>query len=62
MAADRIWTAAEMELMSPDERARLVRSGMLSSLDALEPGFRARVEEKSRRLAEEYGLLDSEPS
>lgn len=49
-----------MELMSPDERARLVRQGMLTSLDDLDPEFRARVEAKSRRLAEEYGLLDTE--
>lgn len=62
MASERVWTAAEMELMSPDERARLVQEGMLSSLDELAPDFRARVEAKSRRIAEEYGLLDTEPS
>jgi hypothetical protein len=48
--------------MSPDERARLVQEGMLSSLDELDPEFRARVEAKSRRLAKEYGLLDTESS
>jgi hypothetical protein len=49
-----------MELMSPDERARLVRQGMRTSLDDLDPEFRARVEAKSRRIAEENGLLDTE--
>jgi len=51
-----------MELMSPDERARLVRGGQLASLDDLDPEFRAQVEAKSRRIAEEHGLLDTEPS
>ncbi len=62
MDADRVWTAAEMELMTPDERARIVEAGFRDSLDGLDPEFRARVEAKSRRLIEERGLLDSEPS
>ncbi len=62
MSTGKIWTAAEMELMSPDERARIVREGQLSSLDELDPEFRARVEATSRRIAEEYGLLNTEPS
>lgn len=60
MTTRRFWTAAEMELMSPDERARLVRQGMRTSLDDLDPEFRARVDAKSRRLAQECGLLDTE--
>jgi len=55
-------TATEMELMTPNERARVVRDGQLDSLESLDPDFRARVEAKSRKIAEEYGLLDSEPS
>ena len=62
MSPRRIWTATEMELMSPDERARIVREGQLSSLDELDPEFRARVEATSHRIAEEYGLLNTEPS
>ena len=58
----KVWTAAEMEQMSPDERARIVREGQLSSLDELDPEFRARVEATSRRIAKEHGLLDTEPS
>lgn len=58
MGAERVWTAAELELMSPDERARVVRAGMLTSLDDLDPEFRERVEAKSRRLVEQYGLLE----
>ncbi len=48
--------------MTPDERARIVAAGFRDSLDGLDPEFRARVEAKSRRIAEEYGLLDPEAS
>ncbi len=51
-----------MEAMTPDERAGAVAAGFRDSLDGLDPEFRARVEAKSRRLADERGLLDSEPS
>lgn len=60
MEPRKVWTAAEMELMSPDERARIVAEGFQDSLDGLDPEFRARVEEKSRRIVAEYGLLDTE--
>lgn len=62
MESRKVWTAAEMELMSPNERARVVADGFQDSLDGLDPEFRARVEEKSRRLVAEYGLLDTETS
>jgi len=60
MATPKVWTVAEMELMSPDERSRIVQQGQLASLDELDPEFRDRVEEKSRRIAEEYGMLNTE--
>ncbi|MEO1061348.1 MAG: hypothetical protein AAFZ07_08005 [Actinomycetota bacterium] len=60
MAERRVVTAAEMELMSPDERAEVVADGELGSLDDLDPTFRERVADKGRRLLEEHGLLDSE--
>lgn len=60
MDADRVWTAAEMELMTPDERARIVAAGFRESLDGLDPDFRDRVEAKSRRIVAERGLPDSE--
>jgi hypothetical protein len=41
MSTERVWTATEMELMSPDDRVRIVREGQLSSLDELDPEFRA---------------------
>ena len=62
MSSREVWTAEELELLSPDDRARLVRDGMLASLDDLDPAFRARVEAKSRRVAEEHGFLHTESS
>lgn len=62
MAEERVITASEMEQMSPDDRARIVREHELSSLDGLDPDFRTRVEAKSRRIVEEHGLLDVDPS
>ena len=62
MARDRVIKASEMEEMSPDERARVVNDNSLDSLDGLDPAFRSRVEAKGRRILEERGLLDTEPS
>lgn len=62
MPAREVLSAAEMELLSPDERARMIREGMLDSTDGLDLKFRERVEAKSRRLAEEHGLLNTETS
>jgi len=62
MDVDRVWTAAEMELMSPDQRAQIVEAGFRDSLDGLDPDFRARVEAKSLRLVQDRGLLDPERS
>ena len=62
MTGDGVIKPSEMEEMSPDERARLVNDSSLDSLDDLDSAFRARVEAKGRRIAEERGLLDPEPS
>ena len=62
MGTRRVVTAAEMEQMSHDERARLVTENMLDSVDELDPAFRARVEARGRRILEDRGLLDPEPT
>ena len=41
-------SAAQMEQMTPDERARAVRERQLQSLDQLDPKFRDRVEDRRR--------------
>ncbi|MDW3217124.1 MAG: hypothetical protein R8F63_00815 [Acidimicrobiales bacterium] len=55
-------SAAEMEQMTPDERAQAVRDRQLQSLDQLDPKFRDQVEATGRKLLEERGLLDVEPT
>ena len=53
-------SAAEMEQMTPDERAQAVRDRQLRSLDQLDPEFWDRVEKTGRKLLEERGRLDAE--
>ena len=46
-------TAEELDAMSPDERARVVREHIVTDLDQLPEGFRRRVETTAARLAEQ---------
>ena len=46
-------TAEELDAMSPDERARVVREHIVSDLDKLPDGFRRRIESTASRLAEQ---------
>lgn len=46
-------TAAQLDAMSPDERARVVREHIVTDLDELPEGFRRRVEATAARLAEQ---------
>jgi hypothetical protein len=46
-------TAAELDQMSPDERARVVREHLVTDLDHLPDGLRRRVEATAGRLAEQ---------
>ena len=50
---DRALTAAELDQMSPDQRADALRDRLLTDLDELPVTFRQRVEETARRLAEQ---------
>ena len=47
----RVITAAELDAMSPDERARVVREHIVTDLDALPTDFRHRVEATAASLA-----------
>ena len=60
MEVQPILTAAELEQLSPDERARLVNEHSAADLSDLDPEFRARVERTGRQLLENRGLLDPE--
>lgn len=57
MPEDKVWTAAELERMTPDERDRVVRAGFVSDLSTLSPEFAARVRDKGRRLLEERCVI-----
>jgi hypothetical protein len=57
MADDHIWTAAELERLTPDERHRVINEGIVTDLDQLSPDFLARVRAKGRALLEERGLI-----
>jgi hypothetical protein len=49
----RAITAEELDAMSPDERAQVVREHMVTDLDQLPEAFRQRVEATAARLAEQ---------
>ncbi len=49
--AARVLSAAALDQMSPDDRARVVGESIVTDLDELPPGFRGRVEATAARLA-----------
>jgi hypothetical protein len=46
MAVRKIWTAEELEQMSPNQRAEIVRAGFESNLDDVAPDLLARARRK----------------
>jgi hypothetical protein len=57
VADDRIWTAAELERLTPDERQRLLNERVVNDLSKVPPEFLAKVRAKGRALLEERGLV-----
>ena len=57
MADDKVWTAAELEELSPDERHRVVSQGFVTDLADVPPEFLARARAKGRLLLEERGIV-----
>jgi hypothetical protein len=49
----RVITAEELDGMTPDERAQVVRDHIVTDLDQLPDGFRRRVETTAAWLAEQ---------
>lgn len=47
MDADRIWTAAELEELSPDERDAVIRSGFVTDPDKISPELIERGRQKA---------------
>lgn len=54
---DRIWTASELERMTPDERQRLFDDRVVTDLSQVDPDFLERVRARGRSLLEERGLI-----
>ena len=57
MRDDKLWTAAELEQLSPDERHRVFNEGIVTDLDQLSPEFLGRVRAKGWALLAERGLV-----
>lgn len=51
--APKVITAEELDAMSPDQRAQVVREHIVTNLDHLPEAFRQRVEMTAARLAEQ---------
>ena len=62
MADERIWTAAELELLSPDERDRIVKEGIVTDLSQVSADLLARTRAKGRALLEERGVIANDGS
>lgn len=57
MPDQRVWTAAELEQLTPDERHRLISEGFVTDLSTLDPGLVARLWAKGKALLEEHGYV-----
>lgn len=62
VADERVVTAAELELMTPDERHRLLNERVVTDLSQVDPEFLAQVRAKARALHEERTATDSSPT
>jgi len=62
MTDDRIWTAEELEKLTPDERDRIVKEGTVRDLSHVSPEFLARARAKGRALLEERGVITTDGS
>lgn len=51
-------TAAELDNMTPDKRARLFQSAIVTSLDDVPDDFRRRIEATARRLSQTARATD----
>lgn len=54
----RLITAAELEQLTPNERAALVNERVVTDLDDLDPDLVERLRSRGRELLEARGILD----
>jgi hypothetical protein len=57
MPGDRLWTAAELEKLSFEDRQQLLRERVVTDLSKVPPEFLERVQTHARALLEERGLI-----
>ncbi len=57
MADERVWSAAELERLTPDERQRLLNERVITDLSQVPPEFLARARSTGRALLEERGVI-----
>ena len=62
MPDDHLWTAEELEQLTPNERDRVVKEGFVTDLSELPPEFVARARAKGRALLEELGVIEPDKS
>ena len=55
VADDHVWTAEELERLSPEERQRLLDERVVTDLTTLPPDFVEQVRREGRKLMEERG-------
>jgi hypothetical protein len=57
----RVVTAAELDQMTPDQRAAVFNERIVTSLDDLPDEFRQKVIDTAHRLANQLGLEQRDP-
>lgn len=55
MADDHVWTAQELEQLSPTERQRLLDERVVTDLTTLSPDYVDRLRREGRKLMEQRG-------
>ena len=57
MPDERLWTAAELERLTPEERQHLVNERVITDLSHVPPEFLAKVRARGRALLKERGVI-----
>ena len=59
MPTEKIWTAAELEKLPPNERDQIIRSGIVSDLNEVPESFLQRIQEN---VAEHIATSEPAPT
>jgi hypothetical protein len=60
MSADHVFTAAEVERLSPNGRAQLVNDSVVIDLTQLDPEFLTRIRSRGQALLQARGEISSD--